>query len=158
VHGWSAPEPPATRGEIADAEKRFGRPLPHALIDVLLCSRSWLWRESTYDAVILLTPQDIALESLAPADADDELVVSKSLSDRVKPYCYSAQRIAFAYSDYCRFQIDEDPTARGMSGQVVVIDNDEETIDVVADSLGAFIEHGIDCVIAQAQGGYPNGQ
>jgi len=73
-----------------------------------------------------------------------QIIVGTSNDARVKPYFYSADRLTFAYSDYLRFQIDNDPAPGGKKGQIVVTDHDEETIDWVAGSLEEFVEHGFD--------------
>lgn len=153
TEGWSSPEPPASATEIRRAEASLGRRLPSSLTAMLKQSRAWSWRESGFDAVIFLPPDEIASESTEPADAGIDVAVA--LSETVKPYYYSDKRVTFATSDYYRFQIDEDPGEGGTSGQIVVVDFEEETIDVIADSLDAFVRRGIERLREQLAGGYP---
>lgn len=151
--GWSIPEPPASENEIADAEERLGRVIPPQLKEILRCSRSWLWREKGFDAIVFLPPDEIVAESIEPPDGGINVALSRS--ERVKAYFYSPNRITFAFSDYYRFQIDEDPANGGTPGQIVVADIEEEFVDVIAPSLDAFVRRGISCLEEQLRGGYP---
>jgi len=150
------PDPPASTSDIEFAERTLQRKLPEDLVAMLRCSRSWQWREEEFDAVIFSSPEEIVSDTLQPEDEHDEIAVSEALSPKVKAVFYSPQRLTIAYSDYHFFQIDDDPAAGGKPGQIVVIDHEAETIDVIADSLEAFVARGIACLQAQAAGGYPN--
>lgn len=152
---WSVPEPPATQAEIESAEASMRRRFPNDLREAFSFSRRWLWREQVYDAIIFQSPADIAAEFYEPEDPMARVQVSVSGSGRVKPYFYSSKRITFAFSDYHRFQVDEDPTVDGRPGQIVVVDLDIETIDVIADSLEVFLLRGIRALERQLAGGYP---
>ncbi|MEZ5469571.1 MAG: hypothetical protein R3F18_18150 [Lysobacterales bacterium] len=72
-------------------------------------SRAWLWRDPDYDAVVFLPPDEIVRETKRPADPAARIDVDLSESTGVKALYYSPLRTTFAYSDYFRFQIDEDP-------------------------------------------------
>ena len=152
---WSTPDPPATDAEISEAEKAIGRSFPELLVSLWQCSRSWLWREKGFDAVIFNPPKELVSEFFAPSDPMDRVSVSTSLSSRVKETFYSKGRLTIAFSDYYRFQIDDDPTPDGVPGQIVVIDTESESIDVIAESLEEFVSHGLDCLELQIAGGYP---
>lgn len=152
---WPTPDPPCSDEEIVEAEKAMGRKLPEDLIAIQRLSRCWLWREKRFDAVIFQLLEDVAYDHFSPEAEMSRIVVSTSTSERAKPFFYSSLRVTFAYADYFKFQIDEDPTEQGISGQIVVVDFENESIDVIADSLSDFVVRGIRCLEAQAAGGYP---
>lgn len=143
--GW-VPQAPATDEEIEAAEEALGRRFPSLLVEMLRLSSAWSWPEPRFDAVNFLAPDEIVRESTPPGDEGAEISVSVSLSDQVKPIYYSPRRLTIAYSDYCRFQIDDDPEPSGVAGQIVAIDHDEETIEVIAGSLEAFIVQGLEAL------------
>lgn len=145
----------ATDASIASAERRLKRPLPASLVAMLRCSRAWLWRDPDYDAVVFLPPDEIVRETKRPADAASRIDVDLSESTGVKALYYTPLRITFAYSDYFRFQIDEDPAAGGRPGQVLAVDVEEGTVKKVAESFEAFLIRGLQCIKAQLLGGYP---
>jgi cell wall assembly regulator SMI1 len=106
----------------------------------------WCWPLSGYDQITLLPPEEL--------DEDNhqfalEEVVAKS--KKVKPFYMSKNRIRFAFSDYHEFQIDFDPTPDGASGQVVVVDMEEETVDFFCESIDAFFMRAIVAMNARMQ-------
>lgn len=148
---------PALPSEIRDIERALGRPLPKLLRELLGCSKCWQWRDEEYD-VVFSPPDQIIRDTVQSEDEDGEIVVSVSLSSAVKPYFYSSQRLCFAYSDYLRFQVDDDPSIDGSAGQIVVTDHDEEAIDLVAGSLDEFVDHGLSRLErVLKEGRYPGG-
>lgn len=153
--GWSHPYPGASEAEMREAEQAIMRELPSDLRILLKFSRSWMWREKGFDAVIFQAPKDISEDYFKPDEVMDQVAVSSASSVRVKPYFYSDKRLTIAFSDYFKFQIDEDPGPLGVFGQIVVVDTDAETIDVIADSLAEFVNRGADCLESQLSGGYP---
>lgn len=153
---WADPLPPATEQEIAAAEHSLDRVFPDLLRQLLLCSSAWQWREPAFDAVLLIAPEDIVRETRLPVLEAARIEVGESCTPAVKAYFYSAQRLVFAYSDYHRFLIDDDPGPGGHVGQIVVVNHDEQTIDLVAKALSEFIAHGLDCLERQLRGGFPN--
>jgi cell wall assembly regulator SMI1 len=152
---WIAAEPPATEAEIAAAEKALKRPLPPALVALLRLSRAWGWREREYDAVLFLPPDEIVAQTVRPRDPDLRLSVEDVATSRVQALVYGAGRTTFARTDYLFFQVDDAPPPGGRPGQVVSIDFEEGVADVVAESVEAFVAHGLACMKAQLEGGDP---
>ena len=120
--------------------------MPEGLKQLMRICSSWYWREARFDSVTVLAPEMLAEDYFEPDDEIDGVIVAHSASPKVKAYFYSEDRVPVAYSDYYRFQIDEDPTSSGRSGQIVVTDIWKQTIDVFSDSLEQFVIHGLNCV------------
>lgn len=154
--GFGLATPGASPIDIDMAEARLRRKLPPNLRAWLSRSRAWGWREPRYDAVDWLPPDAIVEHTLKPALAGDQIEVEVSLSEFVRPIAYSNKRLTFAVSDNFRFQIDNDPAPGGRKGQIVAIDFEAGTIELVAESLDAFAAWGLAQIRTQLMGGYPH--
>jgi hypothetical protein len=117
---------------------------PELLESYEICS-GWAFPLKGYDEIRVLGVDEL-LENNNRTDESDEqdddesIFVSESKSDAVKPHYYSKKRLTFAVSDYHRFQVDFEPTARGVKGQIVVADYEAESIDVFCASIAEFFE------------------
>lgn len=135
---------PVDLEEIESAELKLGRPLPAELRSLLLTVGTFSWVDPEFQQVELLAPAGIAERTLR----DVSLEVDDSLSPKVKPVARSPARTIFAISDYLVFQIDEDPAATGEIGQVVAIDAEEGTVELIASSLSTLVE----AIVARSEG------
>ncbi len=97
------------------------------------------WTHDKYERVTVLTP--IESHSFSNAEGTgDELSVSFSRSDVVKPYVYGDRRVFVANTDRLLLCIDGDPSGEGIVGQVVSVDSFDDCVDLYAASPGAFLE------------------
>jgi len=123
---------------------------PRDVGEVLRIARRRFWNMPKYDSVVLYDLDSAIRESVEPESEMEQILVTTSLSPRVKPFLYSKRRTTFAYSDYYVFQYDQDPTEDGVKGQIVVADTESGEINLFASDLNEFLQIGIQHLALEA--------
>lgn len=145
--------PPAAPEEIAAAEAALGMRLPEEL-RALYARHAYMldaWDCMSINPVRSLAESrqslaDVALNMAADAAQEGDPPPVLTASGPVAPLVYDPSRIPFASENCCDILIDLQPPAGGTPGQIILMDIEFGTIEVVADSLTAFFAQGLEAL------------
>lgn len=146
------PIQPCSESEVAEAERLRGRMFHPSHRQLFLEVGQFSWRERQFDSVNICAPLHVVRMEI---QARSDIEVFASTSIEVRAAGMTDKRSALAYSDHCRFFLDEEPLASGRIGQVVCVDVMEETIFLLEESIHALVGRAITCLENQLRGGYP---
>lgn len=130
----------ASPEEIAATEAAIGIPFPDALRNLYSRYRSL---SCVWDSISVFSPAEIpsSHHQLLEMAANDPPIM-RALGP-VAPLIHTPTRIPFAVDNDRDILIDLDPPVGGKVGQIVRLDMECGEIEVIAESLPAFLEQGL---------------
>lgn len=150
--------PPATPDEIAAAEAVLGMPLPEEL-RALYARHAYMmhaWENVSITSVQFIAKSCQSLEDVASdmaAEAEEEEPNAEpfvTANGPVAELIYAPSRIPFGSDGNMDLLIDLDPPAGGTLGQIIRLDIEFGTIEVVANSLTEFFAQGLEAFSKEA--------
>ncbi len=154
--------PRAAAEDIAAAETALGMSLPDDL-RALYARHAYMmsaWQGVCVDPVQTIAESQRSLEDVAfnmAADADEGANPEPFLkaSGAVAPVIYARSRIPFGSQGNTDLLIDLEPPAGGTPGQIVRLDIEFGTIEVLANSLTEFFTQGLEAFSQEKPAGKP---
>lgn len=139
----------APKKQVSDRASAFG--FPDNLLEFLETFGGAHFNLPKYGSIFILQVYESISASQCPDNEGDEILVSLSKSSAVKSFFYSDRRFVLAWCDYFTFLYDNDPTDVGSMGQIIVVDNEGEEVDLFSPSLKGFVMMAIDALVEEQQ-------